>query len=133
MLKIAVKAPNWLGDIIMSLPFLLQLKTSYPQARIDLIVSSNYHSFSFLDRFNLVEYEDNPLKLGLKLRKEKYDQFWLLTLSFSSALLAFISGAKERIGYKSELRSFLLTKAYSYHAPASSTHDAREQFNLIEH
>ncbi len=46
--------------------------------------------------------------IGL-LRKQKYDTVFLLKRSFSSALLAFLIGAKRRIGYDTEGRAFLLT------------------------
>ncbi len=106
--KIAIKLPNWLGDIIMVLPFIKSLQVRNPNARIDLIVQNKYLNLAALSGYNLVGYQGSQLKLGFKLRAAGYDQYWVLPLSFSAALTAFISGAKIRIGYKAEFRSWLL-------------------------
>jgi heptosyltransferase-2 len=49
------------------------------------------------------------------LRREGYDTAFVLKRSFSSALLALLSGIPERIGFNTEFRGFLLTRRVPYH------------------
>lgn len=66
----------------------------------------------------IVEYSPEQIHRGFgghlahirQLRKNRYDLAVILPNSFSSALLAFLSGAKRRIGYDRQGRGFLLTK-----------------------
>src|SRR5207249_4862476 len=45
-------------------------------------------------------------------KKEAFDLFFCLPDSFSSALMGYAIAAKERVGFKKELRSRLLTRSY---------------------
>ena len=49
-----------------------------------------------------------------ELRRKKYDKAYILKRSLSSAILCYLAGIKERIGYDTENRSFLLTKKVPY-------------------
>jgi ADP-heptose:LPS heptosyltransferase len=53
------------------------------------------------------------IKCGFNLRKIKLDYFFTLTDSFRSALVLWVSGSLKTIGYKSQMRSFLLTESRS--------------------
>lgn len=52
-------------------------------------------------------------RLARELRAERYDLAILLTNSFRSALVSFISGAARRVGYARDGRSWLLTDRLS--------------------
>ena len=49
-----------------------------------------------------------------QLKEKKYDKAYVLKRSFSSAFLAFAAGIKDRIGFDTEGRGFLLTKRVEY-------------------
>ncbi|HVW15081.1 MAG TPA: glycosyltransferase family 9 protein [Mucilaginibacter sp.] len=51
-------------------------------------------------------------RFGKKLCSEKYDLFFCLPDSISSAVMGWATRAKKRIGYAKEGRSFLLTHSY---------------------
>lgn len=106
----------------MSTAFVQAVKEHYPAAAIDLVAKKGIdflldyfpqHNQRFV--FSKEEYSGltGAYAFGKKLRSQKkYDIFFCLPDSFSSALLAFASGAKQRVGYKKELRSLLLTHSY---------------------
>ena len=53
-------------------------------------------------------------KFGKMIAAQKeYDLFFCLPDSFSSAMMGYATAAKQRIGFKKELRSVFLTQTYA--------------------
>lgn len=63
------------------------------------------------------------------LQDEKYDLTFILKRSFSSALLAFLTGTKYRIGFSTELRTALLTHSVKYN---SCVHELDNFLNCLQ-
>ena len=124
--KILVIRYRFIGDTILTLPFLKNLRLANPDAQIDMLVAPKsgeiiencpyVDNFIYFDTNKKHKYENGSepkknfwyyVKL---LRKNKYDKAYVLKRSISSALLVFFSGIKERIGFNTEGRGFLLTK-----------------------
>lgn len=128
MKKILVMRYRFIGDTVLTTPFLRNLRYKYPNAQIDMLVSSGsgeiledcpyINNLIFFDTTKKFKYENGEKKsfwyYVKLLRKEKYDKIYVLKRSLSSAVLAFLSGAKERIGFDTEGRGFLLTKKVPY-------------------
>lgn len=116
--------------MILTIPFLRNLRKAYPDAQIDMLVSPNsgeviencpyVNNFIYFDTNRKHKYEQGKGKRKTfwhyvkQLRKERYDKAYVLKRSFSSAALCFFSNIKERIGYDTESRGFLLTKKVKY-------------------
>jgi lipopolysaccharide heptosyltransferase II len=119
-MKILVRLPNWLGDVVMSTAFIHALKQFYPDARLDVIIKKELSDIASLipginiHPFSKIEYKGLPgvYRFGKKFRAAKYDLFFCLPDSLSSAVMGRATGAKKRIGYAKEGRSFLLTNSY---------------------
>ncbi len=121
-MKILVRLPNWLGDMVMSAAFIKQLRLYYPNGEISLIVKSGIHDllpmFPEVQKqfiFNKQTYSGPAglINFGKIVKKAAaYDLFFCLPNSFSSALMGFSTGSKTRIGFKSEFRQLLLTHSY---------------------
>ncbi len=119
--RILVRATNWVGDAVMSLPALRSLRAAFPDARIDLLarpwVGGLYAKESCCDR--IIPYAAAPGARDLRakwraaadLRAERYDCAFLMANAFEPALLAFLAGIPSRIGYNRDGRGFLLTTA----------------------
>ncbi len=130
MKKILVVRYRFIGDMILTIPFLRNLRYAYPDAQIDMLVAPNsgevieecpyVNNFIYFDTNRKHKYEQGKGKRKTffyyvkQLRKEKYDKAYVLKRSFSSAALCFFAGIKERIGYDTEKRGFLLTKKVKY-------------------
>ncbi len=128
--KILVVRYRFIGDMILTIPFLRNLRYQYPDAQIDMLVSPNsgeviencpyVNNFIYFDTTRKHKYEKGKgKKLSFwhyvkLLRKEKYDKAYVLKRSLSSAMLCFLAGIKERIGYDTEGRRFLLTQGVKY-------------------
>ena len=115
--KILVRATNWVGDAVMSLPALGALRKRFPRAEISILakpwVAGLYRREFFCDR--LIPYSASNLGLkwrtARKLREEDFDCAILLQNAFEAAAIAFMAGIPERIGYARDARSLLLTHA----------------------
>jgi len=106
---ILIRSPNWVGDAVVSTAVLKPLRENYPDTKIVVVakeyVSEIFENNPYIDGIIIF----NSLKEGIK--KIKGDIGIILPNSFSSALLFALSGVKRRIGYRSEMRSLLLTDA----------------------
>lgn len=119
--KILVRATNWVGDAVMSLPALQALRLQYPEAHITLLarpwVADLYRREPFCDE--VIPYQSPTGARGLQakwrmaseLRSRRFDCAILLPNSFESALLVRLAGVPVRVGYRRDARSFLLTHA----------------------
>ncbi len=122
--KILVKLPNKLGDTVMASGFLKALKKEYPESQLDVIMAKGIADLKFfmpeIDRvyeFSKKEYSGaiGNYKFGRMIaRQEKYDLFFCLPFSFSSAILGFFTGSRIRIGYNTEGRGFLFNRSYKF-------------------
>lgn len=138
-MKILVRLPNWLGDMVMSAGVIQQLPHFFPGAEVSLIAKKGIHEL--LDYFPPVkhrfvfskeEYSSvrGLWKFGREIRKrERFDLFISLPDSFSAALMGYATGAKKRIGYKNEGRDMLLTASF---AKTKGIHRAEEYVQLLE-
>jgi heptosyltransferase-2 len=137
-MRILVRLPNWLGDLVMSTAFIDALKKVYPECKIDVIVKKGLRDIlSYCDNvteiyeFSKTEFPGLPgaYRFGKMICKRyKYDIFFCLPNSFSSAWMGFFTGSKIRIGYKNEFRNFLLTHSYKEN---KDLHRAEEYVNLL--
>ncbi|MGR3294290.1 MAG: lipopolysaccharide heptosyltransferase II [Candidatus Scalindua sp.] len=130
--KILVRAPNWVGDVVMATPAFRCIRENFADSHITLLIKKNLRGIidgsPWFDE--VVELEPKAGKsengflfprkvfsgntkeyLGLinRIRTERYDLGFLFPNSFSSALMVWLGGVKRRIGYKRDARSFLLT------------------------
>lgn len=110
--KILVWLPSPMGDAILCTPALRAIRAKFAGARIyflcNRVVRDILSPCSFNDEW-IDSSGKGALWLGLELNRYR---FWCAVLfknSFSCALGAFLSGAKRRVGYARDGRSFLLT------------------------
>ncbi|MBE7169907.1 MAG: glycosyltransferase family 9 protein [Williamsia sp.] len=137
-MKILVRLPNWLGDMIMSLGAIQALQEVYPGASISVIAKKGIHPLldffpSLSHQFVFSKQEYPGIKgawiFGKEIRKtERFDLFVCMPDSFSSAIMAYATGARERIGYNKEMRSVLLTRAFSKN---QGQHRVEEYIDLV--
>lgn len=117
-MKIAIFLPNWIGDVVMATPTLRAVRNAFPEAQILGIqrpyVSDVLAGTGLLDRtlfFNPRGKE--PSQRGWRflrqLRAERCDTALLLTNSLRTGVLAWLSGARRRIGFARDGRGWLLT------------------------
>ena len=119
-MKLLVRATNWVGDAMFSIPALAALRARWPSAQITVLgrpwVLELYRGQGFADR--LVCFDSNGRHRGVlglerlagELRGEHFDAAVLFQNAFQAAWLAWRARIPERIGYARDGRSPLLTK-----------------------
>ncbi len=137
-MKIAVRAPNWIGDSILALPAIAALQENYPEAEI-WICGLEWIKDIFLP-LNFVKGVI-PLKSPSRLRgllksakilkKKQFDVGVLLTNSFSSALLFLLAKIPQRWGYNRDFRGLLLTKPVKIGDSSLPVHQVLYYTNLL--
>ena len=134
--RILVRATNWLGDAVMSLPALRALRQRFPQAEIAILakpwVADLYHREPFCDR--MIPYAPKTLRekwaAGRALAAEHFDCAILLQNAFEAAAVAYAAGIPERIGYSRDGRGLLLTRAIA--VPRRGEIPRHERFYYLE-
>ena len=134
--KILVRATNWVGDAVMSLPALRAIRARYPGAEIVVLakpwVADLYSRERFADRVILYTPRTlaEKLKFAWKLRRERFDHAILLQNAFEAALVARVAGIPQRTGYNRDGRGWLLTRAVA--VPKKGEIPAHERYYYLE-
>jgi heptosyltransferase-2 len=131
-----VRATNWVGDAVMSLPALRALRQRYPQAHIAILakpwVADLYRREPICDE--LIPYTAltffEKWTAARALRPHNFDTAVLLQNAFEAAAIAYIAGIPRRIGYARDARGFLLTHAIS--VPQRDQIPRHERFYYLE-
>jgi heptosyltransferase-2 len=108
--RIVVRAPNWLGDVVLSLGALRDLARNFPRARLEVLARP-----AVAELYGAVaEVHGGRLSAGTRADaaavRGAFDLGVLLTNSFGTALALRLGGVPQRWGYATEGRSPLLTR-----------------------
>ena len=111
--SILVVSPNWLGDAVLALPALSNLRRSFPEARISLLVrpwlSQLFRSLPFIDELVELPSRGELIWAATSLRQRDFELALLLPNSFRAALISRLAGIPHRVGYVADGRGPLLT------------------------
>jgi lipopolysaccharide heptosyltransferase II len=118
--KILIVNVNWIGDVIFSTPFIRAVRQNYPNSCIACLLHPRcvdvLRDNPRIDEIIIYDEEGvhksliGKLKLIASLRKKRFDIAFILHRSFTKALITFLAGARERIGYPTKRRGMFLTK-----------------------
>ncbi|MDO9391626.1 MAG: lipopolysaccharide heptosyltransferase II [bacterium] len=116
--KIIIRVPNWIGDAVVSTAFVAACAREHPGASIMVLahprVAALFENDSDIQNIIKLSPERSLWQAARELKKEKFDVAYILPISFSSALMAFLAGIPKRIGYSTEARGFLLNERHRY-------------------
>lgn len=139
-MKILVRATNWVGDAVMSIPAIAAIRGRWPQAEIAILgrpwVVELYRGQGYADRLIVFDHAGRHRgvvgreRLAAELRREHFDVAVLLQNAFEAAWLAWRGGIAERIGYARDARGFLLTRAIP--TPRRGEAPAHETYYYLE-
>ena len=136
-----VRAPNWVGDAVMALPALRELRRIFADAEITLVarpwVAGLFEGEGLAD--NLIAVSDskgifqatsNFINDARQLRHERFDLAVLLQNAFGAALLARVGGAKRIAGYATDRRGALLDDVIPFEPNHKTRHQVRYYLNV---
>ncbi len=117
--RILIRTTNWIGDAVMTTPVVHAIRRNFPEAHIGILakpwVAPVFNANPHVDE--VLIYDTKGLHRGFsgkqrqakELRQGHWDAGIVLPNSFESALLFAMARIPIRIGYKTQLRHYLLT------------------------
>jgi lipopolysaccharide heptosyltransferase II len=109
--RVLVRAPNWIGDVVLSLAAVRDLRRNFPRARIEVLarpwVADLYRAVAEVDAVRV----SGGVRADARALRGAFDAAVLLPNSLGSALPAWMARIGERWGYATEGRAPLLTRA----------------------
>jgi len=139
--RLLVRAPNWVGDVVHSLPAIVALRARFPLAELTVLTRGEagtvLRHHPAVDR--IVSYHAGrgwgqlrQLRATAgRLREEAYDLGVVLTNSFESALLFWWAGIPRRYGFDTDGRRWLLTDPQPCTAETRRLHQADYYLALL--
>ena len=135
--RIVVRGTNWVGDAVMTIPALRQLRQLFPNAHITLATRAwaqgLFADADFLDELQV--HEGSGLRSVVKQvrqwRKRNFDLAVLLPNSLETALVASLARVPLRIGYATDGRQALLTHPLTLPEWRESKHEVFYYLNIV--
>lgn len=138
-MKILIIHTAFIGDIILSTPFIKKIKTNYKNCKIDYLTTpmgaAVLKNNPLLEKIIVYDKKGKDsgikgfLKIIKKIKEEKYDIAFIPHRYLRSSLLAFLGNVKERIGYNISSGKIFLNHKVMYDKNA---HEVDRILNLIE-
>ena len=138
--RILIRAPNWVGDAVMSLPAVEVVRQRFPQAHIAILARpwvADIYRFGgcageilLYQKRSGLEAVRERLRVCGELRRRRFDCALLLQNAFDAALLAALARIPVRIGYARDGRRLLLTRRVE--TPRRGEIPAHESFYYLE-
>ncbi|MDA8423629.1 MAG: lipopolysaccharide heptosyltransferase II [Nitrospiraceae bacterium] len=144
--KILVMRYRFIGDTVLTVPFLRNLRRAEPDAFIAWMVAPGSS-----DVVKGIPYVDEMIywdpvtihadsrgahrTLSAKfaflrdLRRHHFDKVYVLKRSLSSAIMAWLCGAPKRVGFDTEGRGMFLTTRVPYH---HNQHEVKNFLNILK-
>ncbi|MDA8168829.1 MAG: lipopolysaccharide heptosyltransferase II [Nitrospiraceae bacterium] len=138
---ILVRGVNWVGDAVMTIPAIRAIHRARkdPGEKVSLLakpwVSGLFEKDPDIDE--IILYEDRfsgiggRLALSSMLRKKRFRSAVLLQNAFDAALITFLAGIPERMGYARDGRMILLTKKIPFNGEDRKLHHTDYYLNLL--
>ncbi|HYN84107.1 MAG TPA: lipopolysaccharide heptosyltransferase II [Pyrinomonadaceae bacterium] len=130
--RVVVRGANWVGDAVMTVPALRELRRLLPSARLTLATrawaSGLFAGADFLDDILTIDDARRGRLRGFARevrdwRARRFDLAILFPNAFAPALVARAAGVPFRVGHATDGRSSLLTHAF----PLPEWHGARHE------
>ncbi len=136
--KILLLRPRRLGDIILTTPAVRALRQSFPAASITYLVETPYRRLvdgrELVDEVVALPPRSSPaylIRIILKLRRRGYDLLVDFHGGPRSAVIAFFSGARLRVGYKTKYKAWIYHRRVSRSRPEGPIHSVANHLNLV--
>ncbi len=140
--NILVRAPNWIGDAVMSEPALRGLRSLFPQAELTLLAKSPVAELFAKDPkiTHRLVYDDQGAHAGMTgkwslagaLRRYQFELAVLLQNAFEAAFIAWLAGIPRRYGYATDGRALFLTEPVAVPDRQSQPHQVEYYWNVLK-
>jgi heptosyltransferase-2/heptosyltransferase-3 len=118
--RILIFNVNWLGDILFSTATIRNIRRNFSNSFIACIIPTRGYQIlkgnPYLDEIIIFDEREKQSSIFAKIRfiqilkRKNFDTVFLLHRSFSRALICWLAGIAQRIGYYTKKRGLLLTQ-----------------------
>jgi heptosyltransferase-2 len=137
--RVVVRGANWVGDAVMTVPALRELRRLLPRARVTLATrpwaEGIFEGADFIDDFLVTrETSSKPRSVLVEAREwraRRFDLAVLLPNAFAPALVAALARVPARLGYATQGRSALLTHRLAVPDWRGQRHEVFYYLNLV--
>lgn len=139
--NILIRGTNWVGDSVIAVPAMREIRRLFPEAKISLLVRpwvrDIYAAAEFVDE--VLEYDKLGAHRGWAgfrrlvsdLRRRRFDLAVLLQNAFEAAWIARCAGIPQRVGYARDGRGWLLTHACRVDPALRDLHQAYYYLGIL--
>ncbi|MCM3873072.1 MAG: lipopolysaccharide heptosyltransferase II [Pyrinomonadaceae bacterium] len=135
--RVVVRGTNWVGDAVMTVPALRELRRLLPGACITLATrpwaKELFAEADFLDDLLIYDRRGtwSAIKQSAEWRRGKFDLAVVFPNAFEAALIPALARVPFRIGYATDARSRLLTNPLPVPEWRSSRHEVFYYLNIV--
>lgn len=113
---ILIRASNWLGDAVMSVPAVRAIKRGRPDAHVSVLTPAKladfWKSVAEVDEVIAIESGENVFAVARKIRRN-FDAAILFPNSLRTALEVWLAGIPRRVGVPGHHRRWLLDQVFA--------------------
>ncbi len=137
--RVVVRGTNWVGDAVMTIPALRELRRALPRAHITLATrpwaEGLFRDADFLDDILIYDRPRRSLAAALRQarewRRRSFDLALLFQNAFEAALIARAARVPFRVGYATDARRALLTHPLALPDWRSARHEVFYYLNIV--
>jgi heptosyltransferase-2 len=137
--RVVVRGANWVGDAVMTVPALRELRRVLPHAQITLATRpwarDIFDGADFIDDLLVIDEGGQPIRKFIRQvrqwRAHHFDLAVLLPNAMAPALVAAAARVPVRVGYATQSRGEFLTHAFDVPAWRSARHEVFYYLNLV--
>ena len=139
--NILVRVPNWIGDAVICLPALMDIRDCFAKAGITILarptIAELLRGQCGINDVLVYEHQTDHrgifglLRLSQVIRKRAFDTVVLFQNAFEAAVLSAFSNIPTRIGYATDGRGWLLSQSVRLPSPPS-LHQTRYYQQLVQ-
>lgn len=139
---ILVRVPNWIGDVVMSLPALEALRELYPRTRISVMarpwVRELFSCHPAVDEVWVLGRDGcrrrgfvDVWRAAKRVRHAAMDMAVLFQNAFEAALIAWLGRVPVRVGYDTDGRRMLISHVISKRTAPKGSHQVDYYLNIV--
>ena len=134
--RIVARTPTWVGDAVMSLPALHELRRIFPAAHITLAchpgTADLFIELDFADEVLISEPGNfSVIRNARRWRQGRFELAVLFQNAFVAAVTAWLAGVPLRVGYNTDRRGALLTTAIPLPPWKNQRHESFYYLNVV--
>jgi heptosyltransferase-2 len=140
--RLLIRSTNWIGDAVMTTPAVRAIRHNFPGAHIGMLakpwVAPVFAHSPHVDEIIIFQANGRhrgiggTIRLARDLKAHRFDAAILLQNAIEAALIAFMAGIPNRIGFDTDARRMLLTHPVRCTKAIKAIHQTGYYLKMIE-